>query len=122
MRGKRKIYLATCYCYPGTTFLSWFVEKWRYHQVCRETARLMELGYNVFSPITHSHPIPVSALYDTHDFWLGMDFDWIDCCDEVWVFQQRGWEKSRGVAAEIEYAQIKGIPIVYNSLTRWIGG
>jgi len=43
----------------------------------------------------------------------GLDFAWIDCCDELWVFMQDGWRDSYGVKKEIEYAKIKEMPIRY---------
>jgi hypothetical protein len=39
-----------------------------------------------------------------HTFWLGLYFDWISACDEVWVFRQPGWNISYGVAQEVELA------------------
>ena len=120
--GKTKVYLATAYSYktaPGSTRnLKWFalVMQWlRYRRVTKATAKLLMKGYNVFSPITHSHPIPkyIPARLDTHSMWLGLDFDWIDCCDEVWVYMQPGWDESHGVQQEILYAMETGKPVRY---------
>jgi nucleoside 2-deoxyribosyltransferase len=83
-------------------------------------ARLIESGELVFSPIIHSHPIAhlvsFSALNHTEgelSGWMKFDFDFISKCDEVWVLQLDGWEQSRGIAAEIEYAESQQKPVRY---------
>ena len=118
---KLKIYLATPYSLVGgTKRASRFIEWWRFRQVNKIAARWMEEGFNIFSPITMSHPVGrclSSTAPDDHEFWLGIDFAWIDCCDELWVFQQNGWDESYGVNKEIEYAQRHGMPVRY--LNRW---
>jgi hypothetical protein len=70
---------------------------------------------NIFSPITHSHPLPkyMPKSCNTHKFWLKLDFDWIKACDELWVFCQKGWNKSTGVVREIKYAESLGMPVKY---------
>jgi len=120
--NKTKVYLATSYSYkivPGNTRNTKWYSLWRqwlrYRKVTKATAYWLIKGYNVFSPITHSHPLPkyIPARLDTHTMWLGLDFAWIDCCDELWVFMQDGWRDSYGVKKEIEYAKTKEMPIRY---------
>jgi hypothetical protein len=43
--------------------------------------------------------------------WLGLDFQWIDCCDEMWVYMQPGWANSYGVDQEIKHCYDTGKPI-----------
>ena len=76
---------------------------------------LVKTGWNIFSPITHSHHIPqyIPDRLDTHAFWLNLDFDWIEACDEVWVYMQPGWDTSYGVGRELKFAERRGIPIRY---------
>ena len=112
--NKTKVYLATCYTYgsgkgPIAKFVMWL----RCKRVTKKTAELLTQGYNVFSPITHSHPLPkyIPDRLNTHSLWLGLDLQWIDCCDELWCFMQPGWKKSYGVQTEIEYAWKNGIPV-----------
>jgi len=68
---------------------------------------------NIFSPITHSHHIPkwLPDRLNTHTFWLGLDFDWISVCDEMYIFMQPGWAESYGVNEEMKLCQREGIPI-----------
>lgn len=111
---KTKVYLATCYSYLG--LFKWIkplkllIEWLRFKKVTKITAYLLLRGYNIFSPITHSHPLSkyIPDRLNTPTLWLELDFQWIDCCDELWVLCQRGWKKSYGVEREIKYAKDKG--------------
>lgn len=111
---KNKIYLATCYS-SKVLWIGWFIRWLRFRRITGVAGFWMRAGYNVFSPITHSHPIArhIPPRLNTYDFWLGLDFDWLDACDEVWVYMQRGWRKSKGVKLEIEYAKAKGMKVRY---------
>ena len=112
----KRAYLATSYTWKNP-MRSWpligkllgrLVEYVRYKRVSKATAHLLETtGWNIFSPITHSHIIPrwIPNRLNTHTFWLGLDFDWISACDEIWVFMQPGWKESYGVNKEVELAQ-----------------
>lgn len=81
-------------------------------------AKLMDRGYNVFSPLTHSHPIAMNLPsknfedYD-HDFWLKRDFQILENCDALVVLKLPGWEKSYGVKKEIEFAESLNYDILY---------
>jgi len=121
---KLKIYLATPYSLVGARHFKKYygklIEERRFRAVNKVAARWMEEGFNIFSPITMSHPVGrclSSTASDDHEFWLGIDFAWIDCCDELWVFQQDEWKESYGVQKEIEYAQTHGMPVRY--LNKW---
>lgn len=119
----KRAYLATSYSWKTTPFmrrnLPWvakIVQRIRYRRVNKAMAKLMmSTGWNVFSPITHSHPIPkyIPDRLDTHTFWLNLDFDWISTCDELWVYQQPGWDYSYGVKKELELAKSLDMPVRY---------
>lgn len=119
----KKAYLATSYSYKtapkmlrNVSLLAKFVQWWRFRRVTRMTALLMmKTGWNIYSPITHSHPIPkwIPKRLDTHSFWLNLDFDWIEACNEVWVYMQPGWDKSYGVGRELAFAKRREIPVRY---------
>ena len=104
----KKIYLAIPY--SGMTESS-------YKQATKATAELLKMEYNVFSPITHSHPLTKYDMPGTWEFWEKIDYQWIDACDEVWVFiPDEGIEpliKSKGVNAEIAYAKKTNKPVRY---------
>jgi Domain of unknown function (DUF1937) len=75
---------------------------------------------NVFSPITHSHPIAKLGVKGTWDYWQYIDYQFIDWCDEVWVLiPEQGISKlfeSEGVKAEIQYAKTHNKRIKYISI------
>ena len=86
----------------------------RYQQARDKVAELMKQLVPVFSPIVHCHDLAVhNDMPKTWDFWEKIDFQYIDACKEVWVYQMPGWEESRGIQAEIEYAKLKEKPIKY---------
>jgi len=98
------IYLASPYSHPDPA-----VRQKRYEDVLEITAKLSKIGYVVFSPIVHSHPMSVH-----HDmpgdwaFWSKIDYKFIDACREIWVLDMDGWDKSVGIKAEMEYAKSIG--------------
>lgn len=113
---KKLIYLASPYSSedPGV-ILS------RVKAVQGATAKLIEQGNLIFSPIVHSHPIadlvsfsPINTQgqgADGMSGWMDYDRAMIDKADEVWVLCLPGWMASRGVAAEIEHARKTGTPL-----------
>ena len=84
-----------------------------FNLVCKKAGELMSLGWNVFCPIAHSHPIELSgSVTDTsHGFWLKQDFAVLSRCTELWVFKLPGWEESFGVREEMKFAQHLNLPI-----------
>lgn len=113
----KKIYLAIPY--------TGMVES-SYKQANNASVKILNLGHNVFSPITHSHPLTLIDEYEiphTWDYWQHIDYQFIDWSDEVWVLiPEEGLipvTNSTGVQAEIKYAEehgktIKGVTIDQN--------
>lgn len=107
----KKIYLAIPY--SG-------MKESSYKQATLATIKIIQSfeGVNVFSPITHSHPLHVMSdgqIPSDWEYWQQVDFQYIDWVDEVWVFIPREGSKmvkaSVGVQAEIAYAEKIGKPI-----------
>jgi nucleoside 2-deoxyribosyltransferase len=94
-----KIYLAIPY--SG-------MEESSFEQANEATVKLLKQGFNVFSPITHSHPLTRFDLPGTWEFWSKIDYQFLDWCDLCLVLvPKEGEEKvnaSVGVKAEIDYA------------------
>jgi hypothetical protein len=118
----KRVYLATSYTALGWKKKFWLTRKltewFRYYKVTKCLAKMavrFESEVNVFSPITHSHPLTpwIPDRLNTHSFWLGIDFNWIDTCDELWVYCQPGFDTSYGVNEEIKYARSKGMPVSF---------
>jgi nucleoside 2-deoxyribosyltransferase len=88
----------------------------RFAEVCAAAAVLMERGDIIFCPIAHSHPIAGHldpSLRASHGFWLKQDFALLDAADRLIVLMLHQWDRSYGVAQEINYAKANGIPIFY---------
>jgi len=118
----KKIYLAIPY--TG-------MRRKSYKMANAATANIMK-GHpdiNVFSPITHSHPMTKFKMPQTWEFWGPIDEQFIDWADEVWIFLGKIkstpvsildftisslYEKVRnstGVQAEMRYAILDDKPI-----------
>lgn len=87
-----------------------------YEQATTAACLVLEMGCNVFSPITHGHAMAeIKDLPTDWDFWEEIDKQFIEWADEVWVLIPReGLEKvrdSRGVIAEIAYAKVLNRPV-----------
>jgi len=106
----KKIYLASPYSHPVKS-----VCNDRFWAACKTTAKLMQDGYNVMSPIVHSHPVAQCAgNHLDNDFWLNQDMSFLDSwADEIWVLTIEGWNKSKGIAREIKHAKKIGLPVRY---------
>lgn len=112
MKQLKKIYLAIPY--SG-------MQQSSFEQATKLTADLMSSfdDINVFSPITHSHPLVKKNKNIGHDWswWEEIDHQFLDWCDELWVIVPREGistiHDSKGVQAEITYALTHNKPIFY---------
>lgn len=103
------VYLATPYSHPDPA-----VRLQRFHRVNLMAARLMEKGFRIFSPISHTHPIAEAGdLPLDWAFWQQYDRAMLAACAAMIVYRQPGWEDSIGVAAETTLARELGLPIMY---------
>jgi hypothetical protein len=108
------IYLASPYTSPFQDI----IER-RVRQVRDATAKFIEQGHLIFSPIINSHPIvdlvSFSALNAEGAMtpWMEYDKAMIDRSDEVWVLCLQGWELSRGVSEEVLHALNQGKTVRY---------
>jgi len=116
MAGKREehtmpelIYLATAYSHK-----SFFVMQERYTQASRILGELMKQGKAVFSPIAHTHAAAILVdLPKDWQFWQAHCELMLSKCDKLLVVKMDGWQESRGVQAEIEFAKKLGMPVEY---------
>lgn len=103
------IYLASPYSHQDHD-----VMEQRFDAVCRHAGRLMAEGHVIFRPIAHTHPIAVRGeLPRGWDYWERFDREFILASRKVIVLMLDGWDRSKGVAAEIKIAEHAGIPIEY---------
>jgi nucleoside 2-deoxyribosyltransferase len=101
------IYLASPY-----TAKTKELQEEKYQSVLRLCGKLLKERHNVWSPIVHCHTMAV--LFDLPTdfvFWKQYNHDFIRRSDAVWIACIDGWEQSKGVADEIEFANLLGIPV-----------
>lgn len=102
-------YLATPYSHQDAE-----VRQQRFDAVNVAAAKLMKIGYHIYSPISHSHPIALVGDMPTGwGYWETHDKLIIEKCSQMIVLMQDGWKDSSGVAAEIAFANEIGIPVLY---------
>ena len=115
------IYLASPYTHKDTK-----VCRRRYKQVSLSTIHLLQHGIHAFSPINYNggpewtrkkHQLPI----EWH-FWEVYDKNFLDRCDALVILTIDGWDKSVGVAAEIEYAKDLGMPVFYKTTEQILSG
>ena len=103
------IYLASPYSHRSVE-----VRDQRFRQACVAAGKLMKQGHVVFSPIAHTHPIAeLVDLPKDWAFWARQDLFFLSESDRLVVLRLAGWQESRGVRAEIKYAEDQGIPVEY---------
>ena len=105
------IYLSSPYTPQSET-----VRALRHDRAALTTARLMEQGWVVFSPIVHAYTVAEFMNSDRkldHDFWMRQARGMLRTAAYVVVLQIEGWDKSRGVREEILLAKENSIQIRY---------
>lgn len=101
-------YLATPYTHPDID-----TKRSRGRKAMKAAVDLLNLGVYVFSPIAYNTPMEEHDLPSNWEFWEDYDKAFVRRCDAVLVLQMDGWDKSVGVKAEIEYAEMLGMPVFY---------
>jgi hypothetical protein len=69
---------------------------------------------NIFSPISHSHPLHIEGgMAGDWKRWAKVDEEYIGVSSAMYVLCLKGWDKSVGVTEEIKIAKRLGIDIYY---------
>ena len=101
------IYLASPY-----TAASPLTMETRYLEACAAVAELTFNNLTVYSPIVHYHVVArFGELPTDFTFWQHHNRHMIQLASELWALASDGWEKSVGMAAEVEYAAELNKPI-----------
>jgi hypothetical protein len=104
-------YLATPYTHSDPE-----VVEGRFLTANKVAALLMNQGLHIYSPISHTHPIALAGdLPTTWDFWEQYDRVMLKVCSSLLIIAADGWDRSKGVKAEIEIAKEYGLPIRFVS-------
>lgn len=118
------IYIAGPYTHDDPS-----VKQMRFNRLTEYAAYLVHEGYNVFSPITSSHPLHYCGIEGEYEpektewpqdpvppvSWRDMDRRTILGCNELHVLMIPGWSISVGVSDEIAWAKLNAIPVRYIS-------
>lgn len=65
---------------------------------------------NCYSPLAYGYGFPAGI---SEERWLAHGIAMLHICTELVVLMLPNWEKSKGVAAEIAYAEAHHIPVFY---------
>lgn len=89
------------------------VQKKRIAAVAFAAKELFLQGRPVFSPLTHNDFF--CRLYPEieKEQWMQFDLSILAGCTTLAVLKLDGWEQSKGVRREIDFAQQRGLPIEY---------
>jgi len=104
---KKLIYIGSPYSHSDPE-----VVEENYRRVSRLAAKLCSQGHVAFSPITYGHVLlTFEKMPGDWEFWKSFCISFLEKSDELLVYKMPGWENSRGLAAEIEFATEKNIKI-----------
>jgi nucleoside 2-deoxyribosyltransferase len=105
----KKIYLASPYSDPNPA-----IQEQRFLAVCKKAGEIMNLGFLVYSPIAHCHPIAkLCNLPKDFKYWQKVNHEFIRWADEMWVLMLPGWKFSDGIKNEIAFADSLGKTVRY---------
>jgi len=86
-----------------------------FEEAAKVSARLVEQGLAVFSPIAHSHPVAIHGGLDPldHSVWMPLDEPMMNAAHGIIVVQMEGWRESYGVGLEIKAFRAAGKPVLF---------
>ena len=109
MKDKPLTYLAIPYSSDNA-----LIREYRFQLANKIAAKLMNNGYLVFSPISHTHPIAIAGnLPKDWEYWKNFDKAYLNYCHKIIIIMAEGWKESKGVQGEIEIAKELGLEIEY---------
>ncbi|HSX26036.1 MAG TPA: DUF1937 family protein [Chlamydiales bacterium] len=74
-------------------------------------AMLSAQGRHIFSPLTHNEILMEIKQDIPGEHWMQFDLTILAICRRLLVLKMAGWELSKGVRREIDFAKERGIPI-----------
>ena len=107
---RKIIYLASPYSHPDDD-----KRQENFEKISNIAADLCAEGKIAFSPITYGHTLVNfrGSMPTDWPFWKNFCLSFLEVSDELHVCKMEGWNHSRGVAEEIEFAIKNGIEIKY---------
>lgn len=106
-------YLACPYSHRSPTVMAS-----RFNIANKVAGELIKMGYIIFSPISHTHPIALACdLPLGFVYWNKFDTAYISVSSVLFVILIDGWRRSIGVQNEMKIAQQLGVTIKYIHLS-----
>jgi hypothetical protein len=103
------IYVASPYSHPDDE-----VRENNFKLVAKLVADLTADGYVCMSPIVYGHTLlNFKEMPSDWEFWKNFCLTFLEKCSEMIVYKMPGWDKSRGVKEEIEFAEKNNIKVLY---------
>ena len=113
--NRRLTYLATPYSHADV-----MVRIERYSIVTKVAANLMRSGELIYSPISHTHHMAVwHGLPTDFGYWEEHCKAFLSASHKLIVLQQKGWQDSVGVRAEMVLAWEMGLTIEHMEVPAW---
>ncbi len=102
------IYLASPMSHPSQAILDL-----RLHIATAEAGLLMSGELHIYCPAALSLGLQVVEALPQweHSKWMRYDEELFKICDALYVVEIVGWEESKGVGIEIEWAKARGMPV-----------
>ena len=92
-------------------------EEANFRLCCTRSARLIEAGWLIYSPIIQTHPIhcawPPFVGQHAHHFWYQYDRRFIEAAGFVGIIISPGWRYSHGCCEEKCLFEKMGRPLLY---------
>ena len=92
-------------------------EEANFRLCCWRSAQALLRGYNVYSPIAHTHPIhtasPELLTIKEHDVWYALDNEFVMKTDFEGIILPPGWDNSKGCIAEAKLMRELGREVIY---------
>ncbi len=103
----------TCLDSSGNPVLA--AEEANFRLCCWRTAQLILRGYNVYSPVCHSHPIHMACAEfltrNEHALWYRLDKDLLERATWTGIICAPGWQNSKGCVQEKAWFEQRGLPV-----------
>ncbi|MCH7568429.1 MAG: DUF1937 family protein [Nanoarchaeota archaeon] len=91
-------------------------ENANYFLANQRAAELLKRGYNIYSPISHTHPIHIACVEflrnHEHEIWYELDNDLIERTNFTGIILAPNWETSKGCKDELELFKKKGLDVL----------
>jgi hypothetical protein len=90
------------------------VQEERYMEAMKYTAKLLNQGFVVYSPILHFHPLAAEhKLPGTFEFWERLNLGMLELATTFALLHLDGWMESIGCLSELTFALKKKLPIIH---------